>query len=412
VKKLTNCIVENCVPTPSSCIDWNCGDIKSLGICNGDPLCNVIWEIVYKLEEIAGEDIASFDIDELLNICNQKAPLEITLISILTLLKNNDICLKDYIDTLNDKINELSSIQGVKVNLKCYNELDNLGNSLSITREQLDQLVIDKLCNHKQRIESIEGDIITIKQDIIDLEINPVINELEFPIVCAATPSLSHPTAPTSSQVLNIAADLCALESQTGIPSDISSALGNTPDYSTLAPDIIVLPAYWASPNSWAQNYSNLLLALENALDRLSTIEETCCSIDCTDVMVGFTASFNEDNDGVIIKFTSGAGTNIPGGFLDLGSTITITDEDGNVETFITSDPDLIANNAIIEIPVSTLITVGDVNINVDTNIGNGSLTCSKCLNKTIKRAACSFCVLTATDTVTITYKICPTVGV
>ncbi len=83
MKKLNNCVVENCIPTPSSCVEWNGGDIEYLGICNGDSLNNIIWEIIAKLEDLAGEDISSFDIDTLLDICNKKAPLEINLISIL-----------------------------------------------------------------------------------------------------------------------------------------------------------------------------------------------------------------------------------------------------------------------------------------------------------------------------------------
>lgn len=399
MKKLANCNIENCIPTPSSCIDWNGGDIESLGICQGDPLNNVVWEIIYKLEEIAGEDISSFDIDELLEICNQKAPTETTLISILTLIKNNQICLKDYIDTLNDKINELSNNNNVNVNLKCYTELDNLGNSLSITRDQLDQLVINQLCANKDALIQQQSQIIDLQNQINDINNDTTVEELSFP-TCLNPTSL-----PTSAQVIRTTQELCDLESAVGVPTQIAVALGNTPG--DLNTEFGLIPGWILTPASWAQNYGNLLLEVENLRQRILTIETTCCSIDCDDVKVGFTASFNEDNDAVIIKFTSGAGTNIPTGFVDLGSTITITDEEGNIEEFNTSSPDLIANNAQIEIPVSTLMTTGDVNINILVNIGNGSLTCSKCLNKTIKRAACSFCVLTASDDVTIIYKTC-----
>src|SRR5688572_23835991 len=120
MKKLNKCVVENCIPTPASCVEWNGGDIKALGICNGEPLTNVIWEIINKLEDITGDDLSSYDIDTLLDICNTKAPLEINLLSILNVLKSNQVCLKDYIDTLNTKLDELSQSSGVKVNLKCY----------------------------------------------------------------------------------------------------------------------------------------------------------------------------------------------------------------------------------------------------------------------------------------------------
>ena len=73
-KKVNNCNTDNCIETQSSCTIWNGGDIDYLGICNGQSINNVVWEIVTKLEDIAGDDLSSFDIDSLLDICNQKAP--------------------------------------------------------------------------------------------------------------------------------------------------------------------------------------------------------------------------------------------------------------------------------------------------------------------------------------------------
>lgn len=399
MKKLENCIVENCIPTPSSCVEWNGGNIDYLGICNGDSLNSIVWEIVGKLEDIAGDNLSEFDIDSLLSICNQSAPLEVNLITILTLLKNNDVCLKDYIDTLNDKINELSGTSAVTVNLKCYADFDNLGNSLSITREQLDQLVINELCDHKGRIDSLEGTVINLQTQINNIDINPVVDELD--IATCIDPVVK----PTSTQVIITAQAHCDLETGTGTPGDISGALAKTPG--DLNAEFGLIPGWDLTPSNWAENYGNLLLELENLRQRIITMETTCCAIDCSDVKIGFTATFNDDNDGIIIRFTAGAGTQIPAGFTDQGSLITFTDEDGNIEEYTTVAPDLIANNAMIEIPISTLITTGDVNINIDSNMSNGTLTCSKCTNKTIKRPGCQFCVLTATSEVTVIYKIC-----
>lgn len=399
MRKVQNCETDNCIHTPSSCVDWNGGDISALGICNGDSLNNVVWEIIYKIEEIAGEDISGFDIDELLTICNEKAPLEINLISILTLIKNNQICLKTYIDNLSELVSELASNKSVNVNLKCYADFDNLGNSLQITRDQLDQLVINKLCEHEDKFVAINSSLNDLQDQINEINADTTVEELSFP-TC-----VNPVSAPTSTQVIKTATEICNLENATGLPSAIAIALANTP--ADLNTEFGLISGWILTPNSWAQNYGNLLLEVENLRQRLITIENTCCAIDCSDVELGFTASFNDENDAIIIKFTSGAGTNIPTGFTDLGSTITITDEQGNIEEYITSSPDLIANNAQIEIPTSVLLTTGDVNINILANMSNGSLTCSKCLNKTIKRAACSFCVLTASDDVTIIYKTC-----
>ncbi len=392
MKKIENCKVENCIPTPTSCSDWDGGDIEYLGICNGDGLNNVVWEIITKLQDIAGEDLSTFDIDSLLDICNQNAPAEINLTSILTLIKNNEVCLKDYIDTLTELVNELSQSNNVNVNLKCYADFDNLGNALAITRESLDQLVIDRLCEYKARIENIEGDIITIKQDILAIDVNPTVDELQFATCVDAV------IKPTSSQVVSVANELCDLEDATGTPADISSALANTPsDFSTI--EFTSLPNWIISPANLADNYNNLLIAFNYLLGRVSTIEDTCCALTCEDVELGFTAIYNEDNTGIIIKFTSGAGTNIPAGFTDIGSTIVITDIDGNTETFTTSHPDLIANNAEIEVNIVGLNLTGDLDIDINANIGTEGLTCSKCLHKTVKKATCNYCEVCAEGT-------------
>jgi hypothetical protein len=112
----------------------------------------------------------------------------------------------------------------------------------------------------------------------------------------------------------------------------------------------------------------------------------------------------NEDADGIIIKFTSGAGTSIPAAFTDKGSTGTIKDTEGNVETFTLA----ISNNGETEVLIPSLTKSGDLTINISTKLGTDSLTCEKCLNKTIKVSGSKCCVITnaGTEDVKIVYKI------
>lgn len=389
MKRVQNCEVENCIPTPSSCVEWNGGEIAYLGICDGDSLNNLLWEVINKLKEIAGEDLSAFDLDSLLDICNQKAPAEVTLLSILNAVKQTQVCLKDYIDTLNDKLNELLAEANIEINLKCYAQFDNLGNSLSITRAQLDQLIIDNLCAHETRLDTVEGEIVTIKNELANIEINPVVDEPEF------STCVDGVVKPTSEQAKSIATSLCELKDVTDTGAAIQTAMGNTPAIFSTA-EYLALAGWNPAPTTFADNYSNLLLAFNYVIGLVNDIRDNCCAADCKDVELGFSATYNEDNTAILIKFTSGAGTNIPSGFLDIGSTITVTDIDGNVETFITSNPDLIANNATIEITITGLNLNGDLVVNVDANMSNGSLVCSKCLSKTVKKAQCDYCEICA----------------
>lgn len=383
------CIVENCIPTPSSCVDWNGGELPYLGICNGDSLNNLVIEIITKLKEITGEDLSSFDIDALLDICNQKAPKEVTILSILNVLKNNQICLKDFIDTVKDGLDSLFKTTGVTIDLKCYAEFDNLGNPLSINREQFDQLVIDTLCSHEGRLTAIEGNLISIQAEIDALNVISTVDELEI-ATC-----INGAILPTSVQLQNTSTEICNLETATGFPADISSALANTP--SNLNTEFGLLSGWTLVPANLADNYGNLLIEIENIRQRIIEIETNCCGANCDKVKVGFTAEFSSDKSEIIIRFTAGAGTNIPIDFLDIGSTITIEDIDGNIETFTTSGIDLIANNAVITVPIPSLNTTQDLSVSVDVNLSNGALTCSKCLSKIVNSTSCGDCKVCAT---------------
>lgn len=387
MKKVKGCKVENCIPTPSSCVEWNGGDIEYLGICDGDSLNTLLWEVVTKLQEIAGEDLSAFDIDSLLDICNQTAPTEVTILSILNLIKNNQVCLKDFIDTLSEQIADLSSSQNVNINLKCYAEFDNLGNSLSITRDQLDQLVIDNLCSHETRIDTLEGKVTNLQSQIDNLDLTPDPSEINL-ATC-----IDPISKPTSSQVTSIANELCDLEGATGDSGDIASALANTPG--DLNAEFGLITGWILAPSNWAENYNNLLLEVENLRQRINTIEDTCCALTCDDIELGFTAVFNETNDGIIIKFTSGAGTSIPAGFTDKGSTVIITDKNGNTAEGPIDIVDNYTQNNETEIAIGGLDLSGDLTVNITALIGTDALTCEKCLSKLVKgNSGCAFCTI------------------
>lgn len=390
MKSLNNCATENCIPSQSSCTDWNGGDIPFLGICNGESINNVIVEIISKLQDIVANDLSSFDIDSLLTICTQRAPLEVNLLSILNVLKTNDLCLKDYIDTLSEQVQAISTTSNLSVNLKCYADFDNLGNALQITREELDQLVIDQLCNHKTRIDTLEGKFVALKAEVDAIDPFATVVEPSITTCVDGTPKA------TSLQLKSVASELCALENANGNPAKIAQALSKTPsDWNT---KFSTITGWNLTPQQWADAYGNLLLVVNDLEARLLSIEQNCCNITCDDIKIGFTVSVNESGDGIILSFTSGAGTSIPNGFTDKGSTGSITDSVGNVEYFNLS----IANNATQEISITGLNLAGNLVINITTKIGNGSTLCVDCLEKTITLPS-TCCVITNTSSTDVT---------
>lgn len=387
--KKVDCNNDNCIHTLSGCADWNGGDIESLGICNGQSLNDVVWEIVLKLQDIVGEDISSFDIDSLINICGDKAPLEITLISVLNALKNSDICLKDLIDTLSQRVSEIATEQKVNVDLKCFADFDNIGNQLSLTKDDFDQLVINTACGHQQRIESLESGQVSLQSQINSLGTNASVDELSIATCVNAA------VLPTSTQLINTAQAHCDLQTATGSPSDIAIAMAKVPATDNARYGLI--SGWILVPTNEAQIIGNLLLKIANLEATVIFMQNNCCALTCEDIKLGFTAIFNEDGDGVIIKFTAGSGTIIPSGFVDKGSTITITDSQGNTSDGIIDIVDNFNNNLEYEILVNGLDLNNDLAVDITAKIGTDAMICEKCLHKAVRSSNCGYCTITAT---------------
>lgn len=407
---------DNCIATPSTCVLWNGGSIESLGICNGDMLPKVIWEIATKLEELAGEDISQFDIEKLLDICGQKAPREITLISILELIRDNQVCLKDYIKAVEDVVNSLSSSNTVEVNLKCFAEFDSQGNGLGVTRATFDQLVIDKLCNHETRISDAEGKITLLNNTLSDMQLNPVVVEPEFSTCVNPT------VASTSVQAKANATEICAIRDDIGTTTDINSAIAQVPDvWGT--PEFAALLAKYeltgfipgVSFDTLAPTHQNTFVTLALLQKQIAQILSTCCAPSCDKIKIGFTGTFDYENSLLTLNFTRSAGTFIPDGFVDCGTTITITDRNGiSVNVYTDSDAGIEMDGSIEDIDIQGLAT-GQLLVSFKTNFclkdatGATIMNCQDCTGGTLNYINNKCCAITntGTDPVTITIKTC-----
>jgi hypothetical protein len=399
----------NCIYTPASCVEWNYGSIEYLGVCNGDMLPEIIWEIVNKLKEIAGQDLSAFDIDTLLTICNQRAPLEKNLITILEILKNNDICLKNYIDTLAEQIADLSKSQNVNVNLKCLADFDNFGNQLGITREQLDQLVIDELCAHDSRITTVEGKVTSLQNQVNNINVNPIVQEPEF-ATC-----VDGAVKPTSGQTVSIANKVCSIETYLGSSTDASNARSNfgfeDSEYQNISGWLL-----FQQRENILDDYNNLLIVVKNLESRIIEIETNCCAPTCDKIMIGFSVVVEDADTGdYIIRFRPTDGTALFGftsinsrvkfGFYDkvtgqygvsaeLPINVSETDWDTNVYNF---------NSYDLSKPITIILTA---------NMVKDGLTCQKCISQTIDiSSGCPVCEVVASGnkgdvgTITITYE-------
>lgn len=406
----------NCIPTPAGCVKWDAGNIEFLGICDGDFLPKIIWEIVAKLEDVAGEDISQFDLDSVLEICNTKAPKEITLISILTVLRDTEVCLYEYIQTLEETIASLSSASNVSVSLKCYADFDTQGNSLGVTRQQLDQLVIDKLCDQKLRIEVLEGKVESIQEELDSFVSNPIVSEPEF------TSCVSVTAAPTSEHVKILADDVCELQADLGTTDEAALITGaipsnwNTQGFTdTLTKYDLADKGFIGEPVNVYQQLKDAMIAIDLLQKQVAQILSTCCAPTCDKIKIGFTGTFDNENSSVTLNFTRGAGTFIPDGFEDIGSTIVITDRNGVSVTVLTTEDNGIEMDGTIEDIDITGLASGKLLVSIKTSFGlkdiNDTIimTCQDCISGELDYLNSACCAITNTGetNVTLTIKTC-----
>lgn len=145
-------------------------------------------------------------------------------------------------------------------------------------------------------------------------------------------------------------------------------------------------------------------------LDRVKKIETTCCTPSCDNINVGFSTTYNADDNVFTLVFDKASGTNIPEDFIDCGSTLIATDYKG---ISVSLDIEL-SQDVIIELDASTLDLSKTVNVNIKSCLSNNTLTCKTCYSQSLpiieKCGLCKICAVdnsdSGTEKITVYYTL------
>lgn len=385
---------------PSNCVIWNGGDIECLGITNGDTLSVTIATLAEEICDLKDQlDLSDLDLKCVFELCiTCRQPVK-TLQTVLELIINKICSLEEIINSL-----ELSGSTGDDPILNmanCFHYTDADGDLITeLPHTSYTKRIAIKVCQILLDISSMQDDISDLQDTVDDLQTQ--INNLDLELDDVTSDCLF-----TGSKSIEDAWDIldqafCQFRTAIGLPTDINIAISRQCE--DLNAELGSEPGWQTSPANLAQSVSNIWIALCDIRDRLAANEE-CCAATCADVEIGFTITLNEARDEATIRFTSGAGTAIPTGFEDEGSTMTVTDESGNSLDFNVT----VENNGE-EILTLTGLDAGDVyTFDLNAVVGNGSLTCQKCVSKkSIVSTLCNYCEISVTgsgsDSVTVIY--------
>lgn len=373
-------------------ITWSGKNIPCLNICTGDNLNVVMTIIAEKVCELFDPyDLSELTLTCALDIFNRDEPANRTIANVLQLLLDNDCGLKELIDNLQAQVDGIAEDNFV-IDLKCLKEVDSYGNQLDYTIQSVCQQFVNEICDLRSDISSLAGNITVMKKEIIKLQEDmPSGNE---PIISTCVSATSKPV---SASVIDLASEYCNYKKIVGNAAQIQTALSK--QTSAMNSVMSSVTGWITTPTTIADGLNNVYLMFSNILPRVAA-NELCCGSTCDDIKVGFITDIQ--NNTAILKFTSGAGTFIPSGFEDTGSSLTITDELGHYSIVNIT---VSQNGETDEIDLSMFDVGSNLDFNIDLKMASDTNTCQKCINKNVKYLNSDCCTITAISDVTIIYS-------
>jgi hypothetical protein len=418
---------ETCSPTSSNCVIWQGEDISCINLCNGDTISDVVYKLAVELCDLKAQlNLTDLDLKCLVAACIT-CPQPVKTLEIVLQLLIDKVCdLQDLIDSTNT-----AQVEPTIRIASCFfpDFTDSNGDVTNpVPISTYVQKIAQKLCTAIQDIEGIKLDIDSINNTLVDyderLDILEQAGEVQVIPICSSSPTLKDIDVAFN----GLEASFCQLRGATGLPGDLLDVIDAEcqpiPPANTIASLLDPTVVLWTAGSSVtiADTLTKMWLAICDLRGAVSLIQDTCCQVNCDDLIVDFDVilDYNKQADEYSLLFFFGQKTELPLAFGDcnvLGTKFNITDDQGHSNFFyikiredVLNDPDALTNGYSVPLPGNILPT-STISLSSNVCITNGELNCVKCLNKEILYVppVCDYCLITATGEVTITYEICPT---
>lgn len=375
-------------PTTTECVFWQGDNIECLGIERGQTISTSVKLVADKVCELQTTlDLSDLDLKCIFDFCLSCPQPEKTLGVVLQLIINKVCNIQELIENITSATGSESSLIRVA---SCFRELNLDGDLiLDLPIEEYVRKIANEVCQIKLTLSELSNDIVDVRSNLDNL--TDRVQTLEN----TTGDEVSSDCLFNGTREISDAWDLldqafCQTRTALGLTTDINLAISQQCE--GLNAEFASNPAWIVSPSNLAQSLNNLWIVLCKRGGEIKTIQDNCCAVTCDDVRVGFVVAFEDGLEVVRLRFTNGSGTNIPNGFTDFGSLLTVTDESGNSVSVNIS----ISNNGEEVINLLGLNSADKLTFNIEARLQNGTLRCEKCVNKVVDATnACSFCTLT-----------------
>jgi hypothetical protein len=300
-----------------------------------------------------------------------------------------------YYDGDGDLIKELPHTQYTK---KIGIEVCNLANQITAFSTEIDNLQ-DQIDNLDGRVTALEANTLP---EVTLTCINPGVQDMDVAIEA-------------------IESDYCTLKGALGTPGELLNVIDGE---CTLPVKKLTDPAsdLWVGTSTTiAETLDKMWLAICDLRAAVSTIQNTCCTFSCDDIIVDFDVKI-VDATSLLLFFAQKSV--VPGAFTDcnatLGNTLNIVDGAGNeysvyikLRDDVFNDTEALSNGYPVDISASPLDVSTGLTLSMNACLTDGATNCVKCVTVIAGPAkTCDFCTITASGSegsyLVITYSYTP----
>ena len=372
-----------CSPISSNCVIWQGPDLPCIDLCNGDTISDVIAKLAETLCDLIDgtclcePDMSDINLDCLVNVNpNAETLQEIiqTIIDYLCALEPGGdnktiVALPSCLQYTDEAGNPVTALPIADYALLLANRICDILTSIAIINEQLS--------DHETRITILENCVLPCdgnsggsSSQIMSVCINAG-NLIDADVLLAGLESAfcSIVAALGDVNLIENAYNAQCIFANTDLLSGQGTYGGLTG---------------WQTNSTLAQTTQNQWLVICDLYNAVENIQNNCCDSNCDSIIYGFVPSATGGGGGtnsINVNFTS---TTIPAGWTDCGSSVTITDSNGQsinqgFNALVEQN-----NNSGLSITISSLNVATAVQVTVDFCLTDGTDTCQNSSSQTV----------------------------
>lgn len=405
----SNTADQGCSPVSSNCVIWQGPNLSCINLCKGDTVSDVVYKVATQLCTLQTELVLTdLDLSCLVSFCASAnpAPTTQTLAAVLEFIIDKVCCLNTRCTVLEGSSGGTSYSEPTLALPTCLQYTNQQGQTVtSLIHNQYTLTLATKLCEVKVTVDNHTSQISGLTSRVTALE-SAIAPSLTLPTLSLLCLTGSPTLVDLDDAVTEVSNQLCTLKTVLGSNSNITTAaskqcnqLSTLPSLSSIG-TMSGISGWKPSVTTLSDSFNNLWLTVCDMRLAIANLKDSIGGVDCSSLIIDFTATLNEARNSLIIKFKGLTGykgsTGLTGwtdGYNGDGARFTIKDVSGNSQSFVipvVTNAASSASDAGVTIALNTGTGTNQLRDNqnytltMNAAVVNSGTTCTRLLDKTL----------------------------